>query len=119
MGHVSLGQESVQMSKCWIACASIALLFFHSLATVEAQSSELAGVTSLMEHGNLVEAEQRLQRYLLKLPHSARANSLLGELYFRQGRYQQAEDVLQKAIASAPGLVEPRLNLGDSFLAEG
>ena len=119
MGHVSLDRQSVQMSRWWIACASIALVFFHSLRTVEAQSSELAGVTALVEQGNLVEAEQRLHRYLLKLPHSARANSLLGEVYFRQGHYEQAEDVLQKAIASGPALVEPRLTLGDAFFAEG
>jgi tetratricopeptide (TPR) repeat protein len=94
-------------------------MFFHSPETVRAQSAELAGVSTLMEQGNLVEAEQRLHRYLLKLPHSARANNLLGEVYFRQGRYEQAEDALQKAVAGAPALVEPRVNLGDAFLAEG
>jgi Flp pilus assembly protein TadD len=67
----------------------------------------------------LPEAEQRLHRYLLKLPHSAKANNLLGAVYLRQGRFEQAEDALQKAIAGAPALVEPRLNLGDSYLAEG
>jgi Flp pilus assembly protein TadD len=94
-------------------------MFLHSPGTVKAQSAELAGVFTLMEQGNLVEAEQRLHRYLLKLPHSARANNLLGEVYFRQRRYQQAEGALQKAIASEPALVEPRLNLGDAYLAEG
>jgi Flp pilus assembly protein TadD len=84
-----------------------------------AQSAELAGVSTLMQEGNLGEAEQRLHGYLLKFPHSARANNLLGEVYLRQGHYQQAEDALQKAIAGAPVLVEPRLNLGDTFLAEG
>jgi tetratricopeptide (TPR) repeat protein len=67
----------------------------------------------------LQEAEQRLHRYLLKLPHSTRANNLLGTVYLRQGRFEQAEDALQKAIAGAPALVEPRLNLGDAYLAEG
>ena len=43
----------------------------------------------------------------------------MGEVYLRQGRFEQAEGALQKAIASAPGLVEPRLNLGDAYLAKG
>jgi tetratricopeptide (TPR) repeat protein len=67
----------------------------------------------------LEEAEQRLHRYLLKLPHSAKAYNLLGTVYLRQGHFERAEDVLQKAIASAPALVEPRLDLGDAYLAEG
>jgi tetratricopeptide (TPR) repeat protein len=94
-------------------------MFFYSSGTVRAQSSELASVSALMEQGNLVEAEHRLHRYLLKLPHSARANNLLGEVYFRQGHYEQAEDTLQEAIARAPALMEPRLNLGEAFLTEG
>lgn len=112
-------RRSIQTLKRPIACACMALLFLHSPGTVRAQSAELARVITLMEEGNLAEAEQRLHRYLLKLPHSARAQGLLGEVYFRQGHYEQAEDVLQKAIAGAPTLVEPRLNLGDTFLAEG
>jgi cellulose synthase operon protein C len=99
--------------------ACIALMFFHSPGSARAQSAELAGVSTLMEQGDLGEAEQRLHRYLLKVPHSARANNLLGEVYFRQGRYEQAEDALQKAIAGAPSLAQPRLKLGDAFLAEG
>jgi tetratricopeptide (TPR) repeat protein len=67
----------------------------------------------------LEEAEQRLHRYLLKVPHSAKAYNLLGTVYLRQGHFERAEDVLQKAIASAPALVEPRLDLGDAYLAEG
>ena len=117
--HVPGDRRGVPTSKRRIACACIALLSFHSPGTVWAQSAELASVSTLMEQGNLVEAEQRLDRYLLKLPHSARANNLLGKVYFRQGRYEQAEDALQKAISGEPSLAEPRLNLGDTFLAEG
>ena len=109
----------VRTSTRTIACACLALLFFHLPGTAGAQSAELTTVSTLIQQGNLAEAEQRLHRYLLKLPHSARANNLLGEVYFRQGRYEQAQDALQKAVAGAPALVEPRLNLGDAFLAEG
>jgi tetratricopeptide (TPR) repeat protein len=102
-----------------LAFACILLAFFHSPKIASAQSSELAGISTLVEQGKLGEAEQRLHRYLSKLPHSAKANSLLGEVYLRQGRYKEAEDALQKAIASAPALFGPRLSLGDAYIAEG
>jgi|HubBroStandDraft_6_1064221.scaffolds.fasta_scaffold23060_2 tetratricopeptide (TPR) repeat protein len=117
--YVGGDRRRVCTSKRRIACACIALILFRSPGTVSAQSVELAVVSALIQQGNLVEAEQRLHRYLLKLPHSAKANNLLGQVYFRQGHYEQAEDALQKAIAGAPALVGPRLNLGDAFLAEG
>jgi cellulose synthase operon protein C len=53
------------------------------------------------------------------LPHSAKANNLLGTVYLRQGHLEQAEDALQKATVAAPALLEPRLNLGDAYFAEG
>jgi Flp pilus assembly protein TadD len=94
-------------------------VFFHPPRIAYAQSAELASVANLIQQGKLEEAEQRLHRYLLKLPHSAKANNLLGMVYLRQGHSEQAESTLQKAIAGAPTLVEPRLNLGDAYLAEG
>jgi len=84
-----------------------------------AQTSELTRISSLIQQGKLDEAEQLLHRYLIKLPHSPKANSLLGVVYLRQERYKQAEEALQDAIARAPGLLEPRLDLGDAYLAEG
>jgi tetratricopeptide (TPR) repeat protein len=84
-----------------------------------AQSTELSRISSLIQQGKLDEAEQRLHGYLLKLPHSPKANDLLGIVYLRQERYKQAEQALQEAITRAPGLLEPRLDLGDAYLAEG
>jgi cellulose synthase operon protein C len=101
------------------ACAGLALTFFCVPRIGRAQSVELAGISALIQQGKLQEAEQRLHRYLLKLPHSAKANNLLGIVLLRQGHFAEAEEVLQKATADAPGLLEPRLNLGDAYLAEG
>lgn len=102
-----------------LACAYIALASFHLPRITSAQGAELTTVSGLIQRGKLEEAEQRLSRYLLKLPHSARAYNLLGTVYLRQGHYAQAEEALQKAIAGAPALVEPRLSLGDAYLVEG
>ncbi len=101
------------------ACAGLALTFFALPKIISAQGNELTGISALIQQGKLQEAEQRLHRYLLRSPHSAKANNLLGIVHLRQGHFEQAEDALQKAIAAAPALLESRLNLGDAYLAEG
>ena len=84
-----------------------------------AQSAELAGTSTLIQQGKLIEAESRLQRYLVKQPNSAKANDLLGTVYLREKQFEKAEKVLMKAVVSAPALLEPRLDLGDAYLADG
>lgn len=111
--------SSIRAWRKILACACVALAFFRPATIASAQSPGLAGVSTLIQRGKLEEAEERLHQYLLKLPHSAKANNLLGIIYLRQGHLEQAEIVLQKAITSAPALIEPRLNLGDAYLAEG
>jgi tetratricopeptide (TPR) repeat protein len=101
------------------ACAGLALTFFALPKITSAQGNELTGISALIQQGKLQEAEQLLHRYLLRSPHSAKANNLLGIVHLRQGHFEQAEDALQKAIAAAPALLESRLNLGDAYLAEG
>jgi len=98
-------------------CSSIAL-FCLAKGTL-AQSTELTRISSLIQQGKLDEAELRLHGYLIKLPHSPPANDLLGIVYLRQERYKQAEQAFQQAITGAPALLEPRLDLGDAYLAAG
>jgi tetratricopeptide (TPR) repeat protein len=100
-----------------LVCSSIAL-FCLPKGTL-AQSTELSRISSLIQQGKLDEAEQRLHGYLVKLPHSPKANDLLGIVYLRQERYKQAEQAFQQAVTGAPALLEPRLDLGDAYLAEG
>lgn len=102
---------------CIFVCSCAA--FFCLPKGTPAQGIELSRISSLIQQGKLDEAEQRLHGYLLKLPHSPKANDLLGIVYLRRERYKQAEEALQQAITSAPGLLEPRLDLGDAYLAEG
>jgi len=102
-----------------LVCAGLALVLFCAPGNAKAQSAELAGISTLIQQGKLQEAEQRLHRYLTKLPNSAKANSLLGIVFLREGHFAEAEEALQKATAAAPALLEPRLNLGDAYLAGG
>jgi tetratricopeptide (TPR) repeat protein len=101
------------------ACVWLVIVISCTPNFALAQTAELDGVSSLVQHGKLQEAEQRLQRYLQTHPRSAEANKLLGAIYLRQGQFEQAEVVLQKAVVAAPTLLEPRVDLGDAFLASG
>jgi tetratricopeptide (TPR) repeat protein len=110
-------RERPQRWICALVC--FGLFFLGAAETAGAQTSELAGISALIEQGKLGEAEQRLHRYLEKLPRSARANTLLGEVYLRERHFPEAESALEKAVAAAPGSVVPRLTLGDALVAEG
>jgi len=102
---------------CIFVCSCIALLCLPKAAL--AQAADLTRISSLIRQGKLDEAELLLHRYLIKLPHSPKANNLLGIVYLRQERYKQAEEALQEAITRAPGLLGPRLDLGNAYLADG
>jgi tetratricopeptide (TPR) repeat protein len=120
-GHFSLVNEArfCGMRKISL-CACIALALIFSLPRISfAQTAELASISALMDQGKLQEAEQRLNRYLVKLPHSTKANTLLAEMYLRQNRFQRAEDILQKSIAWSPTSATLRVTLGDALLAQG
>jgi Flp pilus assembly protein TadD len=109
-----------RMCRTVFACSCIALLCLPKSTPAQSpQSTELTRISSLIQQGKLEEAEQRLHVYLVKLPHSPKANSLLGVVYLRQERYKQAEEPLREAIARAPALLESRVDLGDACLAEG
>lgn len=103
----------------FLACAWIFAVFLCAPNVACGQNTELDGISSLLEHGNLQQAEHRLLSYLQKHPRSSKANNLLGSVYLRQGHFEQAEAVLQKAVAGAPTLLLPRLTLGDAYLAAG
>jgi tetratricopeptide (TPR) repeat protein len=105
-----------------LRCACFVMFFLCRCGVAITQTSastELGAISSLIQQGKLGEAEQRLNRYLLKMPRSGRANHLLGTVYLRQGHFAQAEEVLQKAIAAAPGMLDARVNLGDAYLGDG
>lgn len=101
------------------AFACLALAIFYPAGNAKAQSSELAGIATLIQQGNVEEAEQRLHRYIAKLPNSAKAHELLGEVYDREGHFDQAEEALKQAIAAAPARSDARLELGEVYAAEG
>jgi tetratricopeptide (TPR) repeat protein len=103
------------------ACLVLAVWFPCKVTNAQqtATGTELNAISTLAQQGKLDEAEQRLHRYLLKLPRSGKANNLLGTVYLRKGHFAQAEEALQKAVAVAPAMIDARVNLGDAYLADG
>jgi tetratricopeptide (TPR) repeat protein len=100
-----------------VMCACLGLAF--SCGVANGQKGELAAISSMVQQGHLEEADKRLHRYLTRMPHSARAQRLLGEVYLHQGRFMEGEEALRKAIVDDPALLEARLDLGDAYLADG
>ena len=90
-----------------------------SSAQSPAQNGELGAVSALVQQGELPKAERKLLAYLKLHPHSARANTLLGNVYMREGKPQLAIEVLQKAVGDMPGDLDAHLALADAQLAAG
>jgi Flp pilus assembly protein TadD len=97
-----------------IVCATLSIP-----SVIAQQTSELAQAAALIRQGRFDLAEQRLQRVLLRQPHSAKAGNLLGIVYLRQRRYDEAERSLRRATHEDPKLVDSFRNLGETYIAEG
>ena len=88
-------------------------------AVARAQTSELAQVSALIRQGHFDVAEKRLERLLTKQPHSTSALNLLGVVYLREARYEEAEKTLREAVALASKFFDAWRNLGDALNAQG
>lgn len=101
------------------------MLFFVFLMALVApttsftQQSELDKYSTLIDQGKIQDAERSLQIYVRSHPNSSRANNLLGVVYFKQQRFDEAEGALKKAIAAAPSRIEPRVHLAEAYQAAG
>jgi tetratricopeptide (TPR) repeat protein len=103
----------------WCASGLLVLAMANAPPRLAAQTSDLAAIATLIQKGNLQEAERRLQSYLKIHPHSGKANSLLGRVYLHQGKVQLAEKTLQKAVAEAPASLYAHIGLGDVYAVQG
>ena len=86
---------------------------------LSAQPAELASAITLIHQGQLELAEKKLQRVVVRQPHSARAFKLLGFVYMREQRYDEAEGALRRAIHEDPKLIDAFRTLGEVYAADG
>ena len=100
--------------KITLVCALVCVL-----GAAAQQAPELTQVSALIRQGHLDLAEKQLERVLARQPHSAKAHNLLGIVYLRQERYEEAEQALRSAIKDNPKWVDPFRNLGEVYIAEG
>ena len=103
------------------ACASslLALTILGAPPQIGAQTSDLATVSSLIQQGKLREAERRLQNYLEIHPHSAKARSLLGDIYIAEGKFDDALIAYQAAAKISPQDPHTNLALAKLYLGAG
>jgi tetratricopeptide (TPR) repeat protein len=114
-----IGQGPRLKSGCGILACGWLMAMLATTGAARPQGNELVAIHALMERGEFDEAEKRLHQYLLKLPHSSKANDLLGQVYLHRGNFRDAEKVLEKVVAAAPSFLQARIDLGDAYVAEG
>ena len=68
-----------------------------------------------LQKGELVKAEQIVQRLLKTKPDLAEAFELLGVIRGKQQRREEAESLFQRALRLNPGLVRAHINLGQLY----
>ncbi len=82
-----------------------------------ADATRLEKVAAMVEAGRLDAAESEL-RQILALEDNPIARDLLGVVLGRQGRHEEAELELRRAIAFAPDLAAPRQHLARLYLIQ-
>ncbi len=89
---------------------------FLELSTSDLQRLESAAAA---DKGHLPEAEATLRAWLQKHPTDAFALQLLGSVYLRLARYEEAAEQLSKALELAPDYTAARFNLAGTFVYRG
>ncbi|RPI23909.1 MAG: tetratricopeptide repeat protein [Acidobacteria bacterium] len=79
---------------------------------------DLQQVRNALRSNDIVRAERLLGEIVSRHPRSAEAHHLLGAIRLAQGRYEEAESALRKALGSNPRLAVAYLALADVYEAQ-
>jgi len=80
------------------------------LAYLSALPRPLIAVTDLLSEGKLLKAEELCRKFLQKVPHHIEAMRLLADIGIRLGVMDDAEFLLESAVALDPGHVQARID---------
>lgn len=97
------------------ASAEVARLMEEALAIRDLKVQ----VDLLQARGMFAEAAEKVRRQRAVLPQSIELKVLLGRLYFRTGRLNDASRLLLDALSADPGNLGARLDLADTLLSRG
>jgi tetratricopeptide (TPR) repeat protein len=87
--------------------------------TASAKDPELLAAGQALNDGKLAVAERQLKSYLMRAPTDVAAIRMLAELAARIGRYQDAENLLERCVELAPDFHAARHNLAIVELRQG
>jgi type IV pilus biogenesis/stability protein PilW len=74
---------------------------------------------ALFKKGDYREAEKTLKEFLIKYPESFRSAYILGRVYIKLGRIEDAIDVLNKTVGLAPDYIDAHWELANAYLRVG
>ncbi len=92
---------------------------FANHVTASAKDPELLQAGKALNENRLGVAERQLKSYLMRAPTDVAAIRMLAELAARIGRYQDAENLLQRCVELAPDFRAARHNLAIVQLRQG
>ena len=72
-----------------------------------------------LHRGNYEKAIEHMQKYAFLAPDLANVHDSLGDVYFAQGRYEEAEAEYVESIKMQPDFYVSLINLGRTYLARG
>lgn len=98
-----------------VVCLSLFLLFAGVAA---AQIDHVQNAARLLDEGRLNDAEAQARLALNTPGTRALALSILGTIRVQEGKYQEGEQFLTKALALEPKLVGARITLGEDYVFE-
>ncbi len=82
----------------------------EQLSKLEALPKPLVAVTDLLARGRILRAEQLCRRFLQQSPRHVEGMRLLAEIGMRLGALEEAEFLLESAVAFAPGDAAARID---------
>jgi tetratricopeptide (TPR) repeat protein len=110
-----------QMKKISLLCVSFMISFGVNAALPTAVESELTAAGEMIAKGGMEDARSVLEKLLAVEKQDtkvqASALNLLALIQSRQGRYEEARNTLNRALALNPGLEPAWENLGDVHLS--
>ncbi len=87
--------------------------------TATGEASDLAAAVALHRAGRFVQAEAAYRAMLDPDPGHADALHLLGVIASQRGQFEQAIELISRALASAPSTVQYLVNLGEAYRRGG
>jgi tetratricopeptide (TPR) repeat protein len=94
-------------------------IWLQDIVAQETTETRLALAQTLLDANRLDQAGRQIDRLLRLSPYNASAFRLQGDLYYRQGQFEQAVDAYQRAFQLDPTQIDVYVSLSDQLRRHG